>query len=108
MGLTRTFRKKRSMSKRMKKRTLKKGKRVVRKMKTRRGRTRNVRRSIRRRSSSRRRMKGGKLNPLIPMPLREIGGAIQNQFDKSIDIINGTNYTIDPDPTEGQLVHNSI
>lgn len=109
MGLnkTKTFRKKRSMSKRIKKRTLKRGKRVVKKMKTRRGRGRSVRRSVRR-SSSKRRMKGGKLSPLVPLPLRELGGSIQYHFDKSADIINGTDYTMDPNPTEGQLQHDSI
>jgi len=53
-----------------------------------------------------RKLRGGKLNPLVPLPLREFGDVVRNTIEETNDVYNGTDHAIDISPVEGHFQHN--
>ena len=59
-----------------------------------------------RKVSKKRKLRGGKLNPLVPLPLREFGDVVRNTIEETNDVYNGTDHAIDISPVEGHYKHN--
>lgn len=63
--------------------------------------------SLKNKRKIRKRLKGGKLNPLVPLPLRDLGDLMRGSIEHTSDIYNGTDYAIETSPVDGHFQHNN-
>tara|TARA_Y100000816_G_C26099556_1_gene582460 strand:+ start:965 stop:1300 length:336 start_codon:yes stop_codon:yes gene_type:complete len=107
-----TYKKKTFRKKKFSKRSFKKSKKVKLTLK----KKVSKRKSLKKNSKSiknkkimklRKKLKGGKLNPLVPLPLREFGDFVSGSIEDTSDIYNGTSHAIERSPVDGHFQHNN-
>lgn len=104
-----TYKKKTFRKRKFLKRSLKKSKKVKLTLKKKVSKRKSLKKNIKNKKimKLRKKLKGGKLNPLVPLPLREFGDFVSGSIEDTSDIYNGTSHAIERSPVDGHFQHNN-